>query len=196
MEICKKKIVKNTILISFFLCILIKPGNTDLSFKNFESKKVSYIDFFMLKFENKLAKRSLYLRRQLMALRVQYSSVGVEVDFNKKKENIKIIIYTIMDKQRYSKKKYSPKLSDCNQVRNLIFYNKYGYKFFTQKRDPALSEDVMKDIFKTVFFKNISFTEEEKFFLMDKMYVEVTIYHPIKKTETSCAGRVNDFELK
>jgi len=65
-----------------------------------------------------------------------------------------------------------------------------------QKRDSALSEDVMKDIFKSAFFKDINFTEEEKIFLMDKMYVDVTIFHPIKKTEISCAGRVNDFELK
>ena len=78
-----------------------------------------------------------------------------------------------MDKNRYSKKKYKQKLSDCNQVRNLIFYRKNGYKFFTQKRDPALSVDIMEDIFKEVFFNNVSFEEKEIEFLKpSKMEVE------------------------
>ena len=101
-----------------------------------------------------------------------------------------------MDKNRYSKKKYKQKLSDCNQVRNLIFYKRQGYKFFTQKRDPALSQSVMEDIFKEVFFKNIDFNEKEINFLLDKMFVNITIFHPIKKRELSCYGKVNDYELK
>ena len=55
---------------------------------------------------------------------------------DKKKEKIFINLYAVMDKNRYSKKRYKQKMSDCNQIRNLIFYNKYGYKFFSQKRDP------------------------------------------------------------
>ena len=101
-----------------------------------------------------------------------------------------------MDKNRYSKKRYEQKLSDCNQVRNLIFYQKLGYKFFTQKRDPALSQGIMEDIFKEVFFNNINFNEKEINFLLDKMFVNVTILHPIKKRELSCYGKVNDYELK
>ena len=101
-----------------------------------------------------------------------------------------------MDKNRYSKKNYRQKLSDCNQIRNLIFYRKHGYKFFTQKRDPALSEEVMVEIFKEVFFENISFDENEIKFLLDKMFINVTIFHPVKKTELTCAGRVNDYVLE
>ena len=101
-----------------------------------------------------------------------------------------------MDKARYSKKKYKQKLSDCNQVRNLIFYQKHGYKFFTQKRDPSLSQETMEKIFKEVFFKNINFTEQETIFLLDKMFINITILHPIQKRELSCFGKVNDYELK
>ena len=146
--------------------------------------------------KNTIIKRAQILRRQLITTRVQYSNIGIQVDLDEKKEEILINIYAIMDKNRYQKKRYEQKLSDCNQVRNLIFYQKHGYKFFSQKRDPMLSQDVMEDIFKDVFFHNISFNNKETNFLMDKIFVKVTIFHPIKKKELSCYGKANDYELQ
>ena len=195
MAICKKKIILNIILSALLIFAVIKPADAELNFKSFETKKVSYMDFFLLKFESSLIRRSQILRRQLFATRVQYSNIGIQVDFDNKKEKISVNIYAIMDKNRYRKKNYAQKLSDCNQVRNLIFYQKHGYKFFTQKRDPAFSEGVMEDIFKRVFFDNLSFNEKEKFFLVKKMFVDVTIFHPITKRELSCSGKANDYEL-
>jgi len=46
------------------------------------------------------------------------------------------------------------------------------------------------------FFNNINFNEKEINFLLDKMFVKVTILHPIEKRELSCYGKVNDYELK
>ena len=190
MEICKKKIIN-----IFLLFIITSSAYSNESFQQLENKKVSYIDFFLLKFENTINKRAQILSRQAIATRVQYSNLGIQVDFDKKNEKIYINIYAIMDKYRYSKKKYRQKLSDCNQVRNLIFYQSSGYKFFTQKRDPLLSQEAMEDIFVKAFFKNISFTEKEINFLLDKMFVNVTILHPINKKELSCQGKVNQYEL-
>ena len=195
MVICEKKIIINIILSVLLILAVIKPGYAEINFKSFETKKVSYLDFFLLKFENTISKRSQVLRRQLFATRVQYSNIGIQVDFDNKKEKITVNIYAIMDKNRYSKKNYKQKLSDCNQVRNLIFYPKHGYKFFTQKRDPALSQGVMKDIFKDAFFNNHSFNEREIKFLLNRMFVNVTIFHPLKKKELFCSGKVNDYEL-
>ena len=195
MVICKKKIIINIILNIIIIFSVIKPGHTELNFKSLETKQVSYLDFFLLKFENTLNKRSLILRKQLLATRVQYSNIGIGVDFDNKREKISIKIYAVMDKNRYSKKRYVQKLSDCNQVRNLIFYQRHGYKFLTQKRDPALSQSVMEDIFKEVFFNNLSFDEKEIEFLLDNMFVDVTILHPVKKKELSCSGKVNAYEL-
>ena len=195
METCKKKIL-NIILSLFLIFIFTNSSYGSQIFKQLENKKVSYLDFFLLKFENTLSKRAQVLRRQFLATRVQYSDVGTQVNLDNKKEEIIVNIYAIMDKNRYSKKRYEQKLSDCNQVRNLIFYQKHGYKFFTQKRDPALSQGIMEDIFKEVFFNNINFNEKEINFLLDKMFVNVTILHPIKKRELSCYGKVNDYELK
>ena len=195
MVICEKKIIINIILSVLLILAVIKPGYAEINFKSFETKKVSYLDFFLLKFENTITKRSRVLKRQLFATRVQYSNIGIQVDFDNKKEKITVNIYAIMDKNRYRKKNYAQKLSDCNQVRNLIFYQKPGYKFFTQKRDPVLSQGVMKDIFKDVFFSNLSFDEREIEFLLNKMFVNVTILHTVKKKELSCSGKINDYEL-
>ena len=190
MEICKKKKIINFILTLFFIFFFTSSIYGAQTFKQLENKKVSFFDFFLLKFENTLSKRAQILRRQIFATRVQYSNIGIQVEFDSKN------IYAIMDLARYSKKKYKQKLSDCNQVRNLIFYQKQGYKFFTQKRDPSLSQETMEKIFKEVFFKNINFTEQETIFLLDKMFINVTILHPIQKRELSCFGKVNDYELK
>ena len=195
MVICKKKIIINIILIILLTLAVIKPGNTEINFKSFKSKQVPYLDFFLLKFENTLARRSQILRRQLFATRVQYSNIRIQVDLDNKIEKISINIYAVMDRARYRKKNYNQKLRDCNQVRNLIFYQRHGYKFFTQKRDPTFSQGAMEDIFKEVFFKNLSFNEDEMKFLLNKMFVNVTILHPIKKRELSCSGKVNDYEL-
>ena len=186
---------RGIILSALLIFAVIKPADAELNFKSFETKKVSYMDFFLLKFESLLIRRSQILGKQWLATRVQYSNIGIQVDFDNKKEKISINIYAIMDRIRYKKKKYIQKLSDCNQVRNLIFYQKHGYKFFTQKRDSVLSQGVMKDIFKDVFFSNLSFDEREIEFLLNKMFVNVTILHPVKKKELSCSGKINDYEL-
>ena len=196
MVICKKKILIRNFLTALLIFCFTNAGYADLTFKKLENKKVPFLDFFLLKFENTLTKRSQILRRQLFATRVQYSNIGIQVDFDNTKEKISVNIYAIMDKNRYRKKNYAQKLSDCNQVRNLIFYQKHGYKFFTQKRDPVLSQGVMEDIFKDVFFSNLSFDEREIEFLLDNMFIDVTIFHPVNKTDLSCSGKVNDYELK
>ena len=196
MVICNKKIIIHTVLSVLLIFVVSNSSYADLTFKKLENKKVPFLDFFLLKFETTLIRRSQILRRQVLASRVQYSNINIQVDYDKKREQIFINLYAIMDRDRYSKKRYEQKLSDCNQVRNLIFYQKHGYKFFTQKRDSVFSQEVMEDIFKEVFFNNINFNEKEINFLLDKMFVNVTILHPIKKRELSCYGKVNDYELE
>ena len=195
MAICRKKII-NVFLYLILIFFITSSSSANQILETLKKKKVSYLEFFLLKFENTLSKRARILGKQTVATRVQYSNIGIDVDFEGKKEKISILIYAIMDKHRYSKKKYKQKLSDCNQIRNLIFYQKHGYKFFTQKRDSALSIESMINIFKEVFFDNINFNEKEINFLLDRMFVNVTILHPINKKELSCGGRVNDYELK
>ena len=195
MEICKKIFLIKIFSISLFF-FFNQQVYAEVNFNKLQNKKVSYLDFFLLKLENRLLIRSSALKRQLISTRIQYSNIGSQVDYDNKKEEIRISIYAIMDRNRYTKKKYIPKLSDCNQVRNLIFYQKTGYTFLRQKRIATFSENVMEEIFKKVFLKNISFNEKEIKFLLNKMFIDVTIFHPVQKTELSCFGKVNDYELK
>tara|TARA_Y100000590_G_scaffold323634_1_gene366967 strand:+ start:1301 stop:1891 length:591 start_codon:yes stop_codon:yes gene_type:complete len=195
METCKKKIILKIIISLLLILTNFNLSFADSTFKEIENKQVSFLDFFLLKFENTLIRRSNILSGQMIATRVQYSNIGTKVEYNKDSKKIMINLYAVMDKNRYSKKKYKQKLSDCNQVRNLIFYRKQGYKFFTQKRDPMLSEDLMEDIFKESFFNNISLSDKEIDFLLDKMFVNVSVIHPINKTELNCSGKANDYEL-
>ncbi len=196
MVICKKKIIISIFFTTLLIFCFINSGYADLTFKKLENRKVPFLDFFLLKFETTLVKRSQILRSQAFVTRIQYQNINIQIDYDKKEKKIFIEIYAVMDKNRYSKKNYEQKLSDCNQIRNLIFYQRAGYKFFTQKRDPILSKGTMENIFKEVFFSNISFNEEEIDFLLNKMFVDVTIFHPIKKIELNCSGKVNDYELK
>ena len=196
MAICNEKKYIYIILNLLFLFFFILSSHAEQTFEKLGDKKVSFLDFFLLKYENKLIRRSYALRSQMFVTRVQYSSIGIEVDFDNKTKKILTSVYAVMNKARYTKKNYNQKLSDCNQVRNLIFYRRHGYKFFSQKRDPTLSESVMVDIFKEVFFNNIDFAEEEIEFLLNHMFVKVTVFHPVKKIELVCSGKINAYKLK
>jgi len=193
--VIKIKIIK-ILFISLIFFIFSNLSYADYSFESFKKKKVSYLDFFLLKTENNLFRRANIMRRQALPTRVQYSNISTTVEYDKKNDRINIDIYTIMDKTRYSKKKYVQKVKDCNQVRNLIFYNRTGYSFIKQKRKPDFSEGIMKEIFKEVFFSDFSFNEKEIEFLLNKMFVKVTILHPVYKKELTCLGKINDYELK
>ena len=191
-----------TFKLNFFLLVALSAiffgtnfSYATTSFDSFQKKQTSYLDFFLLKIENKLINRTKILGAQLFPSRIQYSYIGSSVSYNKKNKKIFINIKAIMDKTRYSKKKYKQKLSDCNIVRNLIFYQKTGYKFFTQKRDPYLSTGIMKDIFIEVFFNNLLLSDDEIEFLLKNMKVKIKIIHPINKTELTCSGNINDYEL-
>ena len=70
-----------------------------------ENKKTSYLDFILLKIEQRLIQRHGLLGAQPMALRIQYQNVGSQVEFVEKESKIIISIIGIMDKKRYSQKK-------------------------------------------------------------------------------------------
>ena len=194
-----KKYKKKFLLFILNLSLVFFLINSSFAKTNFDKlieKKVSYLDFFLLKYESILTRKSRVLSAQIFPTRVQYSNIGIRVKYFDKKKEIHTEIYAIMDKNRYSKKKYDQKISDCNQVRNLIFYGRTGYTTFRQKRSADLSTGVMEHLFKANFFENVSFSKEEIDFLLNKMLVKVTVFHPVNKTELVCSGKVNDYELK
>ena len=154
-----------------------------------ESKKTSYLDFIILKIEQRLIQRHGLLGAQPMALRIQYQSIGSEVKFIEKESKIIISIIGVMSKRRYSQKKYKPKISDCNILRNILLYGKYGYNIF-QKRNKFLTSAIMEDIFLARFLDNLSLSEKEKNYIVDNTFARVQVIDPVRGNDIFCVGKI------
>ena len=96
-----------------------------------------------------------------------------------------------MSKKRYSQKKYKPRISDCNILRNILLYGKYGYNIF-QKRNRILSSVVMEEIFLSRFLDNLSLSEKEKNYIVDNTLARVQIIDPVRGNDIFCVGRITD----
>jgi len=149
------------------------------------------LDFVLLKIEQRLIQRHVLLGAQFMAVRVQYQSVGSQVNFSEEESKITISIIGVMDKRRYSQKKYIPKISDCNILRNILLYGKYGYNIF-QKRNRLLTNLDMEEIFLSRFLNNLSLSEKEKNYLVDNTLARVQVIDPVRGNDIFCVGKITE----
>ena len=155
-----------------------------------KSKKTSYLDFILLKIEQRLIQRHGLLGPQPLAMRVQYQSVWSQVDFSDKDSKIIISIMGVMDKKRYSQKKYKPKMSDCNILRNILIYGKYGYNMIFQKRNKYLTNADMEEIFMSTFLNNLSLSENEKNFIINNTFAKVEVIDLVRGNDVFCTGKI------
>ena len=194
MEICKKYISLTKKII--FILLLLFFTQTDLTANTFDdlkdSKKTSYLDFVLLKIEQRLIQRHGLLGPQPVALRVQYQSIGSQVDFIEEDSRIVISIVGVMNKQRYSEKKYIPKLQDCNVLRNMLLYGKYGYSLIFQKRNKYLTNIHMEEIFIGRFLNNLSLSDKEKEFILKNTYAKVQVVDPVRGKDFYCTGKISE----
>ena len=179
------------LILSIALILFVQTSLADTIFNDLkQNKKASYLDFILLKIENKLVQRHGLLGAQPMALRIQYQSVGSQVDFSETDSRIIISIMGVMDKKRYSQKKYIPKISDCNILRNLLLYGKYGYNVIFQKRNRFLTNEDMKEIFLSRFLHNLSISKEEKNFIVENTWAKVQVIDPVRGNDIFCVGKI------
>ena len=177
------------LLITFLL--LTETGFADSTFKSLqEDKKTSYLDFILLKVENKLIQRHALLKTQAIVLRVQYQNIGSQVDYIEKESKVVISIVGVMDKKRYESKKYKPKISDCNVLRNILLYGKYGYNIIFNKRNKYLTNEIMEEIFISRFLNNLSISEEEKKYIANNTFAKVQIIDPVRGNDMYCEGKI------
>ena len=113
-----KKIILTLSILFFFQTAYSDSEFTKLK----KDQTVSYLDFILLKIEGRLVQRHALLEPQMVPVRVQFQHIGSQVDFDEKESIIIISIRGVMDKARYSKKKYIPKVMDCNIQSNLLLY--------------------------------------------------------------------------
>ena len=129
MGICK--ILRIFIVLIFFTISSSVKSETSLL-----NQKVSVVDLILLKYEIFLTKNfsRLYKGGGTPQTLILYQYIDSTVKYTEE-NGFFVNIYAYMDRNRYTiKKKYNPKISDCNAVRNKIFLNKVGYNFLTQKK--------------------------------------------------------------
>ena len=191
METCKYAIRIYKIILILTILLFVQINLSASTFDDLRKiKKTSYLDFILLKIENRLIQRHGLLRAQPVAIRVQYQSIGSQVDFSEEQSKIIISIIGVMDKQRYSQKKYRPKISDCNILRNMLLYGKYGYNLLFQKRNRYLTNADMEEIFLARFLKNISLSDKEKTYILDNTIVKSQVIDPVRGNDIFCTGKV------
>ena len=157
-----------------------------------ENKKTSYLDFILLKIEQRLNQRHGLLGAQPLAVRIQYQSVGSQVDFLENESEIIISIIGVMDKRRYSNKKYTPKISDCNILRNILLYGRHGYNVLFQKRNKYLTNVDMKEIFLSRFLNNLSLSDKEKNYIINNTSAKVQVIDPVRGNDIFCSGKITE----
>ena len=178
------------LILFILLLFLCKNSFAEIAFKDLQEKKTSYLDFVLTKIESRLVQRHNLLGTQLMPLRIQYQSLSSQVDFIQKDSKIIIFIRGVMDKRRYTKKKYTPKLTDCNILRNILLYGKQGYHLILKKRNKYLTNENMSDIFIDKFLNNLTLSEKEKKYITENTFVRVEIIDPVRGNNIFCKGNI------
>ena len=167
MAICKYIIIILSIIVYTYA-----PA-TFADFNKLQNIKITSMDFLLTKFDNFFIKNQHKILRN-NPLMIYYESLNYSVTY-KTGETIEVAIEAKMNQKRYKRKKYFPKLPDCNIVRNKIFYNKFGYTFYRRKKTHDLDEEMMKEILKYSIYNLENLDDELKNFLIDKTKVKVKI---------------------
>ena len=190
MEICKiSRIIIFIIFFTFSSSVKSEIKLLDI--------KVSAVDLILLKYEIFLTKNfnRLYKGGGIPPTMIIYQYIDSTVKYNEE-NGFSVNINAYMDKVRYTKKKkYSPKISDCNAIRNKIFLNKVGYNFLTQKKNNFVSESKLTStIFSRILnLSGLSVKDKER--IINDTQIEIEIIHPNKFHSIKCRGRINQVEL-
>ena len=188
MEICKKILLYHILL--FFLLI------TNTKASNFSNISPTIKDLILMKYEIFFLKnQERVINSRKVGLMVKYQSLNYELNIDSENNTI-IKINAIMDKNRYlKKKKYKPKITDCNIIRNKIVANKFGYNPFTLKPNYSITEEILLENIKNNIFNFQNLNEDQIETLINKSTIKINIIHPISKFNKSCSGNFSDAQL-
>ena len=183
--------IKKLILIFFSIFSI----NVNASEINYEEKFLPLKDFLILKFDIFIQRNLINIFEGGGMLGIAYQKVDYKISL-KKNDEIMILLKAVMDKERYSSKKYFPKLKDCNQIRNKLFTNKYGYSFFTQKFNNLVNYEVITNSINNNILNISSLSENFKKQIVDNTILVINIFHPDNSKNISCSGKIADTKLK
>lgn len=177
----------------FLIIFFFLNTNSYASGINLNKDFIPLKDFIVLKFDLFFQKniKNIYKSSGLM---VAYQNIDQDTKIDNK-NNITVVINAYMSKKRYTSKKYYPKISDCNQIRNKLYVNKFGYSFFKQQLNKSvnpsnlfnsISEDILN-------ISNLSGDQKKK--ILDQTKIKIKIFHPKPEKSLSCGGNILDSEL-
>ena len=101
-----------------------------------------------------------------------------------------------MDKKRYTNKRYYPKLSDCNIIRNKVFVKKYGYSFLKQSLNYSVNEENLSNVINDKVLNISSLDQNQKKLITENTIIKIEIIHPKNEKNISCSGKIISAELK
>ena len=159
-----------------------------------EQNYISLKDFILLKYEIFIQQNigNILKGGGVMSIKYQKISYDIKIDND---DNILININAEMDKKRYKAKKYFPKIKDCNQIRNKIFTNKYGYSLFSQKFNNLVNEDSLSNSINDNILNISSIDDAFKKKILDQTNIKIKIFHPNVERNISCSGKIAKPEL-
>ena len=185
--------MKNKIFTILFFIFMFSEVNANNSY--LEKKFIPLKDFIILKYELFFKENAKNIFQGGGVFGVAYQNINYNININDKDET-NIFINAIMDKERYRSKRYYPKLKDCNQVRNKIFMNKYGYSFLTQKFNNLVNEESLASAIDKKILNISSLNDETKKTILEKTNIKINILHPREEKNFSCSGSLLSSELK
>ena len=183
------RIYKIFTIIFFLYFNNIKANEYSLD-KNFISLK----DFVILKFEIHLQQNLPRIFKGGGVMNVKYQKINYDLKIDKD-DNILIMIDAFMDKKRYSSKRYFPKIKDCNQIRNKIYTNKYGYSLFSQKFNNLVNEETLAGAINENILNISSISDNFKNEILKKTIINIKIFHPKVDNNITCSGKLTDTSL-
>ena len=184
--------IKKIFLLIFFL---LDISNLKAQSQKFDNKFVPLKDFLILKFDLYLKENSQNLFRGGGITHIAYEKLDYEISVNEK-EHFFVSINAIMDKKRYSSKRYYPKLRDCVQARNKLIEDKFGYSFIKQRFNNLVNNETLFNSINQSILNISSLDDELKKEIIDNIEVEINILHPQIDRSVSCKGKLIDSLLK
>ena len=156
---------------------------------------ISVKDFILLKYDLFFLKNKYRLvTNQTLRLMVDYQSMNFNLIVDD--QNVfKLKIIAVMNKSRYQKKRYYPKNTDSNIVRNKLFLDKYGYTFWKRKPSYAFDEEDLQNVLINEIYGSENLSEKIIKELIDQTMIEIDIIHPRIDKSIKCSGKITQVIL-
>ena len=126
---------------------------------------------------------------------IAYQKIKYDITINDKDE-ITILIDAIMNKKRYSTKRYYPKLKDCIQVRNKVIINKFGYSFLKQSFNNLVNTETLSSKISENILNVSSLNQDQKRKIINEANININILHPKSEKSISCDGKIAETLLR